>query len=133
MKPVAFASLVIVSAACVIRTGTQPGTFEPAHAPNGIAASLSVTSMRIVGELLEVRDTGLVVLAQERVVLVPFPTIRLGTFRHTKVTIVDGRPPAGDALAELRMLSRFPYGIPRGALRRLLVSKRQDSLAVIQP
>jgi hypothetical protein len=133
MKPVSLASLVIVSAACVMHTGTQPGTFKPAHTANGIEASLSVAGMRITGELLEVRDTGLVVLAQARVVLVPFPTIRIGTFHHTKVTIVDGRPPDGDALAELRMLSRFPYGIPRGALQGLLASKRQDSLAVIHP
>lgn len=133
MTRIGLASLCLAVGACVIHAGPQPNEFIPAFSGTGITATLAVADRGIIGELLEVRDNSVVVLTTGRVVLVPFTNIAHGTFAHTDVTITNGVFPTSDDMTEVRMLSRFPYGIPPDALRRLLASRQQDSLAVIQP
>jgi hypothetical protein len=133
MKPIGFVVPLALCAACVLHTGKQPSGFKPAHTAMGIQASLSLTTARLNGELLDVRDTALVLLTEQQVALVPYPAIMRATFSNTDVTIANRQRPVSKAFSELRLLSRFPYGIPDDALRRLLASKRQESLVVIQP
>jgi hypothetical protein len=132
MKPVALVATLVLAGGCVLHTGQQPGDFLPAHTAMGVQASISLARTHLTGELLEARDTALVLLGDEQVALVPYSAIRYGTFSSTDVTVANGLPPSGEPFSQLRLLSRFPYGIPGAALRRLLASKRQESLVVIQ-
>lgn len=133
MKRIGLAGMCLAAAACVAHFGPQPREFIPATTGAGIGATLAVAQTSITGELLEVRDTAVVILTPDRVLLVPFRAIAHGTFAHTDVKITNGRPSGPDDMMDVRMLSRYPYGIPADALRRLLASRRQDSLAGIQP
>jgi hypothetical protein len=134
MMRVRLAVLSLAATACVVHTGLQPSEFSPASSGTGINANLTVGQTKITGELLEVRDTAVVILTPDRVLLVPFPAIAHGTFAHTDMEITNGlRRGDDDNMTDVRMLSRYPYGIPADALRRLLASRRQDSLAVIHP
>ena len=123
----------ILLAACTLHTGSQPNNFDPAHSAPGIRARLTLATRRLEGELLEVSDSGLVVHAPEQLVFVMFPAIVHATFEDSDVSITNRRRLDGEELYRLRMLSRFPYGIPADALRTLLVSEHQDTLAVVMP
>ncbi|HEY5060371.1 MAG TPA: hypothetical protein VII52_02495, partial [Gemmatimonadaceae bacterium] len=80
MMRIGLATLCLAATACVVHTGLQPREFSPATSSTGIDANLTVGQTTITGELLEVRDTAVVVLTPDRVVLVPFPAIAHGTF-----------------------------------------------------
>ena len=120
-------------AACVLHTGHQPSDFEPARTAQGVHASLTVGPTRVDGELLEVRDTGLVVHTPTQLAFIPFSAVTQGTFGSSDVILANARKPDYPDLYKLRMVSRFPYGIPDAALQQLLVSQHQDSLAVMVP
>lgn len=133
MKPLRLLVPSLFLAACVLHTGKQPNNFYPAHTAQGVRASLTVTGKRVIGELLEVRDSGLVVHTAGQVTFVQFAAIDDATFTDSDVSIKARRAPVAEDSYRLRMLSRFPYGIPPDALRRLLSSHAQDSLAVMTP
>jgi len=133
MKPLRLLLPSLFAAACVVHTGQQPKTFDPAHTAQGVRATLTVMGTRVIGELLEVRDSGLVVHTPQQVTFVQFGAVDRGTFSDSDVIIEARRAPDGEDRNKLRMLSRFPYGIPPDALRRLLASQHQDSLAVMTP
>jgi hypothetical protein len=133
MMRIGRAALFLAATACIVHAGPQPREFIPATSGAGIDATLAVGQSTVTGELLELRDTAAVILTLDRVLIVPFRLIAHGTFAHTDVRITNGIPAGPGDMVDVRMLSRYPYGIPTDALRRLLASRRQDSLAVIQP
>jgi hypothetical protein len=124
--------VAILLSACVIHTGPGPDTYPPAHSAAGVTASLVSATTRIEGELLEARDTALVILTQDQVVLVPFSTIDSGTFAHSSALVGHRRKPLWEDFEPIRLLSRYPQGIPPDALRRILADKRQDFLVFIR-
>jgi hypothetical protein len=112
---------IAVIAACY--TGPSAESFAPARGPRGVAADLRIERRagggRIKGELLVVHDTSLLVLRDQRVVLVPLRAISFGSFRQRGGMIERGRilPAHREALREV---SRFPDGLSEAALARLL-------------
>ncbi|MFN2565624.1 MAG: hypothetical protein ABR499_11565, partial [Gemmatimonadaceae bacterium] len=62
---------LLALAGCVIRFGPHAGRYDPAARASGTAATVSTATLQVAGELLEVRDTGLVVLTGTHVTLVP--------------------------------------------------------------
>jgi hypothetical protein len=122
----------ILLCACVIHAGPGPESYPPAHSAAGVTASLVSATTRIEGELLEARDTALVILAHDQVALVPFSTIDSGSFAHSRVAVGHRRKPVWEDFESIRLLSRYPQGIPPEALRRILADKRQDVLVFIR-
>lgn len=120
MMPVA----VLGFMGCAVGPSAQ--TFAPAKGPQGIEADLHFRRGRLVGELLEVQDTVLVVLAAKRVVVVPLRVIRVGSFRTRGAVILDGRATL-TTLAWLRMVSRFPSGLTPELNARLLAAYGQTA------
>lgn len=118
--------------ACVIHTGPGPDSYPPAHSAAGVTASLDVGTSRLHGELLEVRDSALVILTHDRVVLVPYSTIDSGTFAHSRIAVGHGQKPSWEDFESIRLLSRYPQGIPPEALRRILADKGQDVLVSVR-
>jgi hypothetical protein len=124
--------VMMLLTACVIHAGPGPDSYPPAHSASGLSTSLVLATSRVDGELLEVRDSALVILTQDRVVLVPFTTIDSGSFAHSRVAVGHGKKPAWDDFESIRLLSRYPQGIPPEALRRILADKGQDVLVFLR-
>ncbi len=113
---------VLGFSACMVGPGTR--TFAPANWPDGIEADLRLKGSRIRGELLEVQDSALLVLRDDRVVLVPLAAIRLGSFRQGGVLVENGRARRA-ALLDLKLVSRFPAGLTPELKARLLAAYGQ--------
>ena len=127
--------LLMSLTACVIHAGPGPDDYPPAHSAAGVSASLVLatnSSSRVDGELLEVRDSALVILTRDRVVAVPFSTIDSGTFADSPVAVGHREKPLPGDFQSIRLVSRYPQGIPAEALRRILASKGQDALVVLR-
>lgn len=129
MRIVALGMLILLTG-CQVRIGKRVEDYAPAHRAAGTGAMINTATQGVMGELLEVRDTALVVLTSDRVVLVPSRAIIAMKFDDLDVAN-HAAPLTPDQARHLRLLSRFPYGVPDEALRKLLASKRQTELAVV--
>jgi hypothetical protein len=99
----------------------------------------------VEGELLAVRDTALLILREAssdgatppapRVVLVPLRGIRVGEFQqlHGSPRIEAGRFHPAEALAQVRLVSRYPQGVSDDLLQALLAVYHQTQLDVLVP
>ncbi len=135
------ALLIVLVTLIGCTVGPSVQTFNPATNPQGIHASLlTLIGSRIEGELLEVRDSGLVVLADDELVLAPYGSIRRARFDQMRR--LNFGPRAGltgprigltdEKREELRLLSRFPQGIDGEVLNRLLAAYGQTKLTIAQ-
>jgi hypothetical protein len=124
--------LLMSLTACVIHAGPGPDSYPPAHSAAGVTASLVLATSRVDGELLEVRDSAFVILTRDRAVLVPFSSIDSGTFADSPVAVGHREKPLPGDFESIRLLSRYPQGIPAEALRRILADKGQDALVVLR-
>jgi hypothetical protein len=110
-------------------------TYPPAHGPRGVSVSVTAGQRQFSGELLEVRDSGLVILAAPSVTLrssspaaggassqaheqrtlrfVPYGEILSSEVDRTssRFAIKDRRTPDRNVRERLRLLSRFPQGL----------------------
>jgi len=126
--------------ACVY--GLPARRYEPALGPRGVAATVWIhppgsarrprERMLLGGELMEVRDAGLVVGAARGLVLVPYGAIARATFAQTGI-VLEGRPPDPAPRERLRLISRFPQGLSPELLRRILDARHQAQLEEIAP
>jgi hypothetical protein len=121
------ASLVFgLLAGCVY--GPTVDKFPLARRPEGVAVDASSPHGPFAGELLEVRDTGLLILlpperaAGKPVVLLPYGAIRTARFGRLGAGygLKDGQTPVPATRERLRRVSRFPQGLSDAVLRRLL-------------
>jgi len=99
----------------------------------------------VEGELLAVRDSALLIVRQApngslappaaRVVVVPLRGIRQGEFPqlHGSPRIHAGRFEPAEALAQVRLVSRYPQGVSDELLQALLAVYQQTQLDVLVP
>lgn len=125
---------LVIGAALVGACATGPGvdTYTPALTPAGAEIRVRTRRADIRGELLEVRDSGIVVLTAAEIVYVPFPVIASFALAHEGAGYVDSMP-TPDVRERLRLLSRFPTGLAADPLARLLAAKGQQSVRSIEP
>jgi len=102
--------------------GTGAGNFQPANGPAGITVELRATNgAQLTGELLEVRDTALLVLADARMRLVPFRVIKRASFHQRgELDFADDSPATPTQRLEIRQVSRFPAGLSPDLLKKML-------------
>ncbi|PYP70166.1 MAG: hypothetical protein DMD41_15515 [Gemmatimonadetes bacterium] len=111
-----------------------------AQRPEGAAVEVDVGKGRplVSGELLEVRDTALLVRDTTgeggggggEITLVPFRLVRGGRVPARGGSWEGG--PRGRTWDRLRLLSRFPYGLAAPQLQALLAAYGRDSLTVVR-
>jgi hypothetical protein len=118
----------IVAAACY--TGPSAARYAPAHDPAGAQVKLKLTKGSMRGELLEVRDSALVVWNGCHMSVVLFSAIEEASFGGPD-TYYDGGRPARESLLLMRMLSRFPGGMPKGVEAELLRCSGEAAPAVV--
>jgi hypothetical protein len=130
MRAVLLLPVAAVVSACF--TGPAVESFRPAMSPRGVEVTVFVRGRggTASGELLEVRDTALLVMRFERVALVPAAEIRRISARGYFVPRTRPALNAG-ARARLRLVSRYPAGLSEEALRQLLASTGQTEVEVI--
>ena len=124
--------LAVAIAACSY--GTRIGDFRPAHSPNGVNVRVTTTRGALNGELIELRDTGLVVLTAgpDQLCLIPYAQVRSTRFEQVGSSIGDGRAPTAQQRERLRLFSRFPQGMSPQVLETLLKAYGQTELLEIQ-
>ena len=128
MRRLAIATVVLL-AGC--RLGTHAKDFPPAQRTAGVAASVRTGSTTVNGELLELRDSALVVLGTQ-LTLIPIRASQRAQFSDTRVLIEPRYALRPEERQELRMLARYPYGVPDAALTKLLASKGQTAIVVVE-
>ena len=124
-------TLVLALSGVTCRFGSHVETFVPANTPNGVSARLETTSGKVTAEVLDVRDSGLVVLNNARVTFVPYRSIDAGSFNQLGVSIRHGEFQNAEKRNRVRLASRFPQGITPDTERQLLGLYHQSSIAVL--
>jgi hypothetical protein len=120
----------LIAGGCVQTIGKGAEAFPVATSPAGVAAGVSVQSGgMIVGELLEVRDTALVLLRGTEVMLVPNALIvnvrfQGGNLRPQSLT------PNEFVGGGLRLLARYPSGISPAVMAALLAASGRSEPTV---
>ncbi len=112
--------------------GPSPETYPPARTPSGATGEVRVRGAVYMGELLEARDSALVLRAAQGIVHVPFRLITRLRFTHV-ADLYD--PVAADFRSrreQLRLVSRFPYGLSPEVWERLLATQGQAELIKVQ-
>ena len=119
------------SVAC-FHIGPTADKFPLALGPNGAMVTVQTTNQWATGELLAVRDDGVVILRGSKLAIAPFADLR-----SVKVTVLSdysigaGAPPP-DRRARLNAVSRYPQGIGPELQRKLLAQSGQTALDVLR-
>lgn len=127
----AMAALLLTIGGCRVGTyGPKVDDFAPAHSGRGVMTRLlQFEAGRVGGELLEVREAGLLVLtAEPAIVFFPWATIRHATFEDVPATLSHGDVPDDATRDGLRLVSRHPHGLDEAQLRALLDAYGLDAV-----
>lgn len=129
--------LGVVLVVTVLLAGCQVGPRaenHPApHSPRGSPVMVEHEAGRFRGELLEVRDDGLLVWSERRVLFVQYARIRTADFTFVGVSLRGGTGPSDRQRERLRLVSRFPYGLAPGPLSELLEASSQTAVDELDP
>ena len=113
--------------------GPRPENFGPARTPEGVQATVYFAQREsLTGELLAVRDSSMVLLVGRRVTVVRFDAIAGARFESLpRLELRRRRAPEGRHRDELRLVSRFPYGLTPEIEAALLAAHGQERLDLI--
>ena len=127
-RHVLIGAATVVAAGCF--TGPSASSYAPAHSPAGAQVKLKLTKGSMRGELLEVRDSALVVWNGCHMSVVLFGAIEAASFDGPD-TYYDGGHPERESLLLMRMLSRFPGGMPKAVETEMLRCSGEAAPAVV--
>jgi hypothetical protein len=128
IREVLIGAATVVAAACY--TGPSAASYAPAHSPAGAQVKLELTKGSMRGELLEVRDSALVVWNGCHMSVVLFSAIEDASFGGPD-TYYDGGQPTRESLLLMRMLSRFPVGMPKSVEAEMLRCSGETAPVVV--
>jgi hypothetical protein len=103
-------------------TSPHPDTLDFATGPRGVSGEIWFRDdSRARVELLEVGDSAYVVVRDGRVVVVPYGAVDDASFETVGLLQIGaGRVPSAGLRERLRLLSRYPFGLPEPARVELL-------------
>ena len=109
--------------------------YPPAQGPTGVIMRVKTAQGQLSGELIEVRDSGIVVLADRKLRLLPYTVILSSEVDRTpsRYAISHQTVPKPNVQAHLRLLSRFPQGLSPELMQQLLEAFGQTELAGANP
>ena len=133
MRKAKILSVVAVLALAGCRVGTGGAALPVAQQPDGAQVLLRVPSGAYGGELLAVKDDG-VIFSSRTIMFAPFSAIVSLSFDKmgNQFRLGAGEVPRGEKLARFRAVSRFPQGLTPSIRSWLLAQKSQTEIAVIQ-
>jgi hypothetical protein len=134
MNKLRLAEVIIILGSVLLSSchyGRAVKDFPPANGPQGVGMQVTTDHQMFLGELLEVRDIGLIVLSEKKIHLLPFAEITSSQAVKTSSQYSFGgrRQPSPEVRERLRLVSRFPQGLTPDLLRRLLETYGQTELA----
>jgi hypothetical protein len=133
-----FALLTLVILACLSNNactfGVTAPKYLPAQGPRGVNLHVETSQWKYSGELIEVRDTGILMLADQKLRLLPYTAILSSKIDQTPSRyFISKTVPKPDVQAQLRLVSRFPQGLTPELTRQLLDAYGQMELAGVNP
>ncbi len=124
--------------------GTRIEEFQVAQRPEGIESAIVIDDRTITGELTEVRESGLVLLAfwgdqddpdqkSRRLLLIPYGALSNASFAQirSQALSLEGQPPEEGVRKRLELLSRFPQGLSESLVSELLAAHGQQQIEVV--
>ena len=113
--------------------GPTAETLPLASTPNGATVTASLTTLGAAsGELLSVRDDGVVLLRANRLVLVPYAVLRGLRVEKLDDYSIPGGTPSAERRARLNVLSRYPQGINSALQQKLLAQAGQTEIEIVR-
>ncbi len=130
--------LTVVMLACLnngCMVGMTARKYRPAQSPQGVTMRVDTAQGTFSGELIEVRDAGIVVLADQKLRLLPYSIVLSSKLDQTdsRYEISNRTVPKPDVQAHLRLLSRFPQGLTPALMQQLLSLNGQTELSSPNP
>ncbi|MDQ6769958.1 MAG: hypothetical protein M3Z54_08225 [Gemmatimonadota bacterium] len=121
----------LCSVAC-FHIGPTAADFPLASLPNGVTVSVQTTGQSAAGELLAVRDDGIVILHGSRLAFAPYASLRSAKVAElTDYSIGAGAPPL-EQRTKLNAVSRYPQGIGPALQQKLLSQAGQTEMDVLR-
>lgn len=130
MRTTTLIAVTLLLIAC--HHGTRVKRYEPAQSPQGARIAVNTTSSDYEGELLAVRDSGVVMLRRETVLFITYGRVSEATVDGVGLAFRGGKPPDDQMKRRLKLLSRYPQGIDDALLGSLLETYAQPRLMVVQ-
>jgi hypothetical protein len=119
-------TLLAVGTLAACSYGVNTKKFRPALGPQGVEAIVETDpGEERRGELLEVRENGLLLATPRAILLVPYEAARSARFVDVNIRL-SRRAPTPEEFDRLRLLSRFPQGLDPVLLRQLLEARGQS-------
>jgi hypothetical protein len=115
--------------------GMTAPKYRPAQEPKGVNMRIDTAQGQFSGELIEVRNVGIVVLADQKLRLLPYTVILSSKIDQTesRYAISQRTVPKPEVQEHLRLLSRFPQGLTPELMKQLLGEYGQTELAGANP
>src|SRR5437899_2072755 len=110
---------------CRYRYGTTAESFPPARTPKGVTGRVVTSRTTYSAELIQVGDTGIVILAGRIFRFVPYSAIASSRFDGISDSISHRTAPSGQIRERLRLVSRFPQQLMPELLQKLLSANGQ--------
>jgi hypothetical protein len=114
------------------RVGKTAADLNLAQSPNGATVSVLTSTLQVDGELLAVRDDGIVILHGSRMTLIPYGSVRRARVKELSDYSIGAGTPSPDRRARLNSLSRYPQGIGPELQRKLFAQLGQTELEVLR-
>ena len=133
IRSLMLAASVMCLAGCVI--GQNAAEWQLAKGPSGATVKLGGPTQTLSGELLEVRDDGVVVeSADGKIVFAPFTTLhQLEVTEPAAAYVNSSDPQPGEAArSRLKVVSHFPQGMTADIRARMLARAGQTELEVLR-
>ena len=123
-------TLVLLFLLTGCRYGVTVESFPPARTPRGVTTKITSDRREFSAELIEVRDTGILILAATRFRLLPYSMIDSSRAEglNRDYTFGGRRSPTAETRERLRLVSRFPQGLTPELLQKLLEANGQLQL-----
>src|SRR4051794_39376810 len=114
--------LVVAALGYGCALGMTARKYRPAREPNGVIMHIDTAQGALTGELIEVRQTGIVLLSGGKLRLLPYKEVLSSKVEQTssKYSISKGTAPKAAVQRQLRLLSRFPQGLTPELMQQLL-------------
>lgn len=101
--------------------------------PYGGHAEVTTPDTTLAGELLAVAASGVLLAAPDELVRVPWASISRVRIRERGVDVPLSRAPPSEAqMEDLRLVSRYPFGLTQDQLGALLSSQGQLSVREVR-
>jgi hypothetical protein len=132
------ALLILLTLACLSNGctfGMTARKYRPAQEPKGVNMRIDTAQGQFSGELIEVRDVGIIVLADQKLRLLPYTVILSSKIDQTesRYEISQRTVPKPEVQEHLRLLSRFPQGLTPDLMKQFLSEYGQTELAGTNP